>query len=304
MSAICNLNSDLILCRTKWNGYVVVPGYNVDVAPGILRDGIIEPWTTRLVQEFLKRGDTYLNIGANFGYYTVLGASIVGKEGKVISIEANPHVFSILMKTIMWSGYVDRIQAYNRACYQNSNEELDFTFDFQYIGGGHIKHPTEIDMVDAEQSLWEAGSIPKLIDHNGKWNSSLGLMNSFKIKTTSLDDIESLSDVDLIQCDVESAEPFVILGAKQLLSSSPKCKIIFEWSGYAFKNGNSEYRLCCEKMWEIFCSIGYVVRQLIPMVHADGGIEVSPILSWEEFIDGTHGDYVAVRSDIDPFSKK
>ena len=40
------------------------------------------------------------------------------------------------------------------------------------------------------------------------------------------------------------------------------------------------------------------------MVHADGGIEVSPILSWEEFIDGTHGDYVAVRSDIDPFSKK
>ena len=56
MSAICNLNSDLILCRTKWNGYVVVPGYNVDVAPGILRDGIIEPWTTRLVQEFLKRG--------------------------------------------------------------------------------------------------------------------------------------------------------------------------------------------------------------------------------------------------------
>ena len=37
-----------LLVRTQFGGWLVVPGYNVDVAPGIVRDGLIEPWITRL----------------------------------------------------------------------------------------------------------------------------------------------------------------------------------------------------------------------------------------------------------------
>ena len=53
------LGNGLILARTNWDGHVVVPGYNVDVSIGVGRDGIHDPWPTRLVQELLRPGETY-----------------------------------------------------------------------------------------------------------------------------------------------------------------------------------------------------------------------------------------------------
>ena len=57
------------MVQATWGGWMVVPAFNVDVAIGVVRDGMIEPWTTRLVQELLRPGQTYINAGANFGYY-------------------------------------------------------------------------------------------------------------------------------------------------------------------------------------------------------------------------------------------
>lgn len=61
-----------LLVRTRWGGRLVVPTYNIDVAIGAARDGLIGPWTTRLVQELVREGDVVINAGANFGYYSVL----------------------------------------------------------------------------------------------------------------------------------------------------------------------------------------------------------------------------------------
>ena len=56
-----------LLVEASWGGFMVVPTFNLDVAIGVVRDGVIEPWTTRLVQDLLRPGDIYLNAGANFG---------------------------------------------------------------------------------------------------------------------------------------------------------------------------------------------------------------------------------------------
>jgi FkbM family methyltransferase len=44
----------------------------------------------------LKKGDTFLDIGANVGFYTLLSSKIVGAGGMVIAIEASPSTFSLL----------------------------------------------------------------------------------------------------------------------------------------------------------------------------------------------------------------
>ncbi|CDM62456.1 MULTISPECIES: FkbM family methyltransferase [Rhizobium] len=296
------IGDGLCLVRTKWDGHVVVPTFNVDVTIGILRDGIHEAWTTRVVQELLREGQTYINVGANFGYYTCLGARIVGSTGKVISIEANPHVFCVLMKTIMYGGIVDRVDAYNRAAYLVSNETLDFTFDYQFIGGGHLSGPAET----ADQSdnpMWSPESLPKLLDENGKWVSSRGLMNSFHVQTLRLDDVTKDLVADLIHCDVEQAEPYVLLGAVDLIRRSPTCKIIFEWSGYAYTSGNHRYQSAVNDMLSFFNEHGYRIRQIRPVVGENGEISVSEYLTAEEFLSGKHGDYIALKPNNDPWSR-
>lgn len=52
------------------------------------------PWRERAIVAYLrhtlKPGDTFVDAGANIGFYTVLGAKLVGSEGRVIAIEMMP----------------------------------------------------------------------------------------------------------------------------------------------------------------------------------------------------------------------
>jgi FkbM family methyltransferase len=43
-----------------------------------------------LVERFVKPGDTCIDIGANFGIYTALLASLVGERGRVVAMEPSP----------------------------------------------------------------------------------------------------------------------------------------------------------------------------------------------------------------------
>lgn len=293
--AVSYLGRDLCLVKTRWGGYVVVPSYNVDVAVGIIRDGVHEPWTTRLVQETLKYGDTYVNVGANFGYYTSLGGLIVGNKGKVFSFEANPIVFAILLKTIMYAGIPDRTKAFNRAVFRETGEEFGFAFDYQFAGGGHLELnvPEPPSLGDP---FWSRESVPSILDDNGQWTPGKGIMNKFNSKTLSLDDILGENQVDLLHCDVEAAEPYVIAGAQATIRNSPRLKIIFEWSSYSFDNGTDEYRKTVNDMWEFLRSEGFSVRRLMPFLYPDGAIQLSKPLTYVEFIAGEHGDYFAERS--------
>lgn len=48
---------------------------------------MMEPQQTRLFSSVVKASDTLYDIGANVGYYTLLGSRLVGDGGKVISVE-------------------------------------------------------------------------------------------------------------------------------------------------------------------------------------------------------------------------
>jgi FkbM family methyltransferase len=57
----------------------------------ILRDGGIEPLTTELYRKLLKRGDTYVDVGAHIGFHTLVARSYVGETGRVIAVEPQPY---------------------------------------------------------------------------------------------------------------------------------------------------------------------------------------------------------------------
>ena len=47
-----------------------------------------------------KKNDTVVDIGAHLGRYALISSNLVGKEGKVVTIEANPLVFEELKKNL------------------------------------------------------------------------------------------------------------------------------------------------------------------------------------------------------------
>ncbi len=43
--------------------------------------GLYEPWTVAAMRRFLAKGDTFIDVGANIGYLSAVGASLVGPTG-------------------------------------------------------------------------------------------------------------------------------------------------------------------------------------------------------------------------------
>lgn len=62
--------------------------------------GVHEPRETDFLAKALQPGMTFIDIGAHVGYYTLLGAAAVGKEGKVIAFEPEPYNLEILTKNV------------------------------------------------------------------------------------------------------------------------------------------------------------------------------------------------------------
>jgi FkbM family methyltransferase len=66
--------------------------------------GTYEPEQTRCFAEQLRPGWTLFDVGAHVGYYTLLGAALVGSAGRVISFEPNIRNNRFLRRHIAMNG--------------------------------------------------------------------------------------------------------------------------------------------------------------------------------------------------------
>jgi hypothetical protein len=62
--------------------------------------GHYEPQETCLLRTLLGQGGTFMDVGANWGYFSLLAAEQVGASGRVVSVEADPRMFSILKRNV------------------------------------------------------------------------------------------------------------------------------------------------------------------------------------------------------------
>lgn len=62
--------------------------------------GTWEPDVTSRVREHLQPGDTFIDVGANVGYHTLIASQIVGPDGHVVAIEPDPMNRSVLETNI------------------------------------------------------------------------------------------------------------------------------------------------------------------------------------------------------------
>jgi len=142
--------------------------------------GTYEPHICTLIQSYLHEGETVMDIGANIGYFTLLMASKVGPQGRVIAFEPVPTVYNVLLENL-------RLNASAHVCAEcQAVAEVE---DVAYMQS------------DTENPLSFVGHLSESGD--------------LEVKTITVDDYVhavGLNGLDFVKIDVEGAEDHVLQG--------------------------------------------------------------------------------------------
>ena len=183
---------------------VSLPLYKIYVRPNdvligaaIARDHEYEPDITALLKRWLKPGMTFVDIGANIGYFSLLTATLIGEQGQVFSFEPAPGNIALLEKSISENGF------------------------------GNVKvFPVAVDEIDSTLPFTVSG-----ISSNGRLDPfNDGKESNIEVEAKSLDGMKDIvQSVDYIKMDIEGAEPRALRGMKTLLKTN-RPTIIFEFA--------------------------------------------------------------------------
>ena len=148
---------------------------------------------TKLISEIVKSGMTVLDIGGNIGYFTLLMANLVGKEGKIHTFEPNPPMYSRLEKNIKINPELDdgRITLHKIALSSKEGETIFYCPIEGHEGVGGLKNT-------------KRASIEKEIKVNIETLDKFVLDNK-------------INKIDFIKMDIEGGELDVLKGAEDTL---------------------------------------------------------------------------------------
>ncbi len=168
-----------------------VPVNDLDVGRHVLFDQY-EPWVTAFLREQLRPGMSFLDVGANIGFFTMMAASIIGPQGKVIAVEPNEN-------------NVKLIEASRRA---NNFKNITIA---QCAAG----RETGLLALHSSQTNGTTSPLPEQVEN---------IIAAQCVAQFRIDDIVPKSfSIDFIKIDVEGAEYNALLGANDLLA---RCKPI------------------------------------------------------------------------------
>ena len=71
-------------------------GVQREIAASIKSGVLYEPEICYFLMRVLQKGDFFIDIGANVGFFTVFGGCLVGETGKVFAFEPDRNNFSAL----------------------------------------------------------------------------------------------------------------------------------------------------------------------------------------------------------------
>ena len=140
------------LCRVLGEYMCVVTLDDHSVAPHLVMNGYWQMWVTMCLAKRVKPGWRSIDVGANFGYYTLLLADLVGPAGKVEAWEPSQDLRTRLAQTIDLSGMGGRISICDSAASNVSGEARLARRTHDY-GGARVRPEYESGAAHLKQEL-------------------------------------------------------------------------------------------------------------------------------------------------------
>jgi FkbM family methyltransferase len=199
-----------------------VDSKDMGIAPHLIMDGYWESWITKLMVQIIEPGFTCLDIGANFGYFSILMSELSKVIGNTFAVEPNPRVASLLKATRFVNGGKFEVI---EAAFSDETGEAVLTVNDRELGGGTIQ---QNELKDGRSQV--------------------------TVQKISVDDFvkeKQLGKVDIIKMDVEGIEPLIFSGMQKTISDNPGIHIIIEYSPSIYANAKtfteylfSEFKVC------------------------------------------------------------
>ena len=136
----------------------------------------------KLIDELMPEGGTFVDVGANTGYYSFIASKKVGAKGRVISLEPNPVMYNRLMYNLSLNEGLENISTYQQGL---SDKKGSFRLGLEpggNLGGASIVQANDVYFVEVD-------CVPMLDFLKG---------------------IKGLKGVDFLKIDVEGAEPMIL----------------------------------------------------------------------------------------------
>ena len=167
----------------------------------LLSDGKYEENELAVFKRYLRPGSVVLDIGANYGIYSISAAPYVRPGGRVIGFEPNPHVWDLFRGSVYVNSLGDIVEA-RRLGVHNTNGTLRFLVEESSPGGARV---VEADV--------EPGPGASIID----------------VPVVRIDDhLPPDLIADVVKIDVEGHEESVLRGMRSLIERSPGIVILME----------------------------------------------------------------------------
>lgn len=155
-----------------------------------------------MLTRYLKRGDTFWDVGANVGFFSLYASKLVGPQGRVFSFEPSPDVHALLLANTTGISNISVLQAGIGNC------------DGQSIFA-------------AQGSSSSASFVRSVTEITSHCHPSVPIQE-VSVPVRKLDSIahELSSAASLIKIDVEGFELEVLKGAARVLSSNRPIVVI------------------------------------------------------------------------------
>ena len=164
-----------------------------------MAQGSYEPSVSKILTRILQKGDIFVDIGANIGYYSRLASETVGTNGSVYTIEADIENYYAL--------------SFNTKFYSNIyNSHFAISDNNGFTNINHSTHATCHSLVNTDNYLDGTKFTVSTITFDFFWIYFL-----------------DKNKINVLKVDVEGSEIMVLKGMKKLLSEKKIETLIIEF---------------------------------------------------------------------------
>lgn len=177
-------------------GPLLLPRADHVITPALSRWRVWEPAETRYLRSILRAGDTFVDVGAHVGYFSVLAAKLVRSRGAVIAVEPEARNLDLLRRNLARNGcHTARVIPFAAGA---SNRAMSLALDEQNRGGHRL-----VERRDGDADV--------------------------HVRCVCLDDVLP-TKVDVIKIDAQGYDHEVIAGLRRTIAANPRLIVIAEFS--------------------------------------------------------------------------
>ncbi|WP_433610095.1 FkbM family methyltransferase [Dactylosporangium sp. CA-139114] len=195
-----------MLVDAVYGAMLVVPSDDYSLMPSLVTWGAIEPPLTRFLAAEIGPGQTFVDVGANIGYFTVLAAQRVGGTGRVVAFEANPVTAGLLRDNLAVNWLTEHDVTVRGEAAFSSDTTITFNASAKWVG---------------DSSIHVRPGNPHRDDR----------ITTMEVPAVRLDDaLRDAGPIDILKIDIEGGEYHAFLGMMGLIRGRRIRRIVFEWN--------------------------------------------------------------------------